>query len=350
MEEEKIKLKVQKRIVLISGLILIVKFVAYFITNSVGVLTDAMESIVNVLAGLISLYCLNWGAKPHDREHPFGHGKIELISASVEGILISCAGLMIIYEAVKRLFEPAIVDKLDIGIIIVAVSGMLNYVMGYYSIKIGNKHGSMALVAGGKHLQSDTFSTIGLVLGLLVLYFTGLAWIDSVLALIFGMIIIITGVSILRKTIAGLLDTADEKLLEELVNVINDNRQPEWVDIHNTKVIKSGNRIYIDCDLTVPWYYNVAEGHILGVKLKDTLESKYEDKVQLTVHLDPCNIFEKPKCSQCIFSKCEHRISPMVSPEKITLSNFTVSEPELDIMANGNRVIRPNFPCQDFCN
>lgn len=330
MNDETIKLKVQKRIVIISGLILVGKFVAYLLTNSVGVLTDAMESIVNVTAGVISLYCLKWGSKPHDKEHPYGHGKIELISASVEGILISFAGLMIIYEAVKRLFVPVGVEKLDIGIIIVAVSGLINYIMGYYSIKTGKKYGSMALVAGGKHLQSDTYSTIGLVSGLLVLYFTGLAWIDSALALIFGLIIIITGISILRKTIAGLLDTADEELLEEIVGVLNENRQPEWVDIHNTKVIKSGNCIYIDCDLTVPWYYNIAEGHILGAKLKEILETKYEDKVQLTVHLDPCNIFESPKCSKCIFESCKYRKAPLASAEKITLSKFTISEPEFD--------------------
>ena len=170
----------------------------------------------------------------------------------------------------------------------------------------------MALVAGGKHLQSDTYSTIGLVAGLFVLYFTGLAWIDSALALVFGSIIIITGVSILRNTIAGLLDTADDKLLEELAELLNDNRQPEWVDIHNAKVIKSGNRIYIDCDLTVPW------------------SDKYGEKVQLTLHLDPCDIFEKPKCSNCIFSTCKHRKAPMSNQQKITLSNFILNENEIN--------------------
>lgn len=330
MNEEQIKLKVQRRIVLISGLILIGKFIAYFLTNSVGVLTDAMESIVNVVAGLISLYCLSWGAKPGDKEHPYGHGKIELISASVEGILISVAGCMIIYEAIKRLVVPAEVEKLDIGIVIVAVSGVLNYLMGYYSIRTGKKYGSMALVAGGKHLQSDTYSTIGLVAGLFVLYFTGLAWIDSALALVFGSIIIVTGVSILRNTIAGLLDTADDKLLEELAELLNDNRQPEWVDIHNAKVIKSGNRIYIDCDLTVPWYYTVSEGHKAGEKLKKVLTDKYGEKVQLTLHLDPCDIFEKPKCSNCIFSTCKHRKAPMSNQQKITLSNFILNENEIN--------------------
>ena len=330
MNEEQIKLKVQKRIVLISGLILIGKFIAYFVTNSVGVLTDAMESIVNVVAGLISLYCLSWGAKPGDKEHPFGHGKIELISASVEGILISVAGAMIIYEAIKRLLAPAEVEKLDIGIVIVAVSGALNYLMGYYSIKTGKKCGSMALVAGGKHLQSDTYSTVGLVAGLLVLYFTGMAWIDSALALIFGSIIIITGISILKNTIAGLLDTADDKLLEELAELLNANRQPEWVDIHNTKVIKSGNCIYIECDLTVPWYYTVSEGHKAGEKLKKVLTDRYNEKVQLTLHLDPCDIFESPKCAQCMCADCPYRKEPFVNKEEISLSTFTSNQVEID--------------------
>ena len=237
---------------------------------------------------------------------------------------------MIIYEAIKRLVVPAEVEKLDIGIVIVAVSGVLNYLMGYYSIRTGKKYGSMALVAGGKHLQSDTYSTIGLVAGLFVLYFTGLAWIDSALALVFGSIIIVTGVSILRNTIAGLLDTADDKLLEELAELLNDNRQPEWVDIHNAKVIKSGNRIYIDCDLTVPWYYTVSEGHKAGEKLKKVLTDKYGEKVQLTLHLDPCDIFEKPKCSNCIFSTCKHRKAPMSNQQKITLSNFILNENEIN--------------------
>ena len=236
---------------------------------------------------------------------------------------------MIIYEAIKRLLVPAEVGKLDVGIIIVAVSGVLNYLMGYYSIRTGKKYGSMALVAGGKHLQSDTYSTIGLVAGLLVLYFTGLAWIDSALALIFGTIIIVTGVSILKNTISGLLDTADDKLLGELADLLNENREPEWVDIHNTKVIKSGNSIYIDCDLTVPWYYTVSEGHKSGEKLKNVLKGRYSDKVQLTLHLDPCDIFANPKCSGCIFEKCKYRKSPMATPEKISLSSFTLNESEM---------------------
>ncbi len=325
---DQIKLKVQKRIVLVSFVILIAKFIAYYVTHSVGVLTDALESIVNVVAGAVSLYSLHLAMQPQDRNHPFGHGKIELISASSEGILIIIAGIMIIYEAVKRLLFPVEIQKLDIGIYIIAFSGVINYLLGTYSIRTGKKHNSVALVAGGKHLHSDTYSTIGLVIGLLALFFTKISWIDSALALLFGGIIIFTGISILRQTITGLVDHADEQLLGEMVTVLNENRQPEWIDIHNTKIIKSGNYLYIDCDLTVPWYYTVEAGHNLGSQLKDVLNQKYGNRIQLTIHIDPCNITQTCKCEKCMLVKCPHRQKTFTQQQNMDILSFTNTELE----------------------
>ena len=325
---DQIKLKVQKRIVLVSFVILIAKFIAYYVTHSVGVLTDALESIVNVVAGAVSLYSLHLAMQPQDRNHPFGHGKIELISASSEGILIIIAGIMIIYEAVKRLLFPVEIQKLDIGIYIIAFSGVINYLLGTYSIRTGKKHNSVALVAGGKHLHSDTYSTIGLVIGLLALFFTKISWIDSALALLFGGIIIFTGISILRQTITGLVDHADEQLLGEMVTVLNENRQPEWIDIHNTKIIKSGNYLYIDCDLTGPWYYTVEAGHNLGSQLKDVLNQKYGNRIQLTIHIDPCNITQTCKCEKCMLVKCPHRQKPFTQQQNMDILSFTNTELE----------------------
>ena len=325
---DQIKLKVQKRIVLVSFVILIAKFIAYYVTHSVGVLTDALESIVNVVAGAVSLYSLHLAMQPQDRNHPFGHGKIELISASSEGILIIIAGIMIIYEAVKRLLFPVEIQKLDIGIYIIAFSGIINYLLGTYSIRTGKKHNSVALVAGGKHLHSDTYSTIGLVIGLLALFFTKISWIDSALALLFGGIIIFTGISILRQTITGLVDHADEQLLGEMVTVLNENRQPEWIDIHNIKIIKSGNYLYIDCDLTVPWYYTVEAGHNLGSQLKDVLNQKYGNRIQLTIHIDPCNITQTCKCEKCMLVKCPHRQKPFTQQQNMDILSFTNTELE----------------------
>ena len=292
LTENKLKQRVQRNILTVSVLILVGKFIAYYLTNSVGVLTDAMESIVNVVAGAISLFSLCLSEKPKDQNHPFGHGKIELISA------------------------------------IIAVSGLLNYLMGWYSIAVGKKYDSIALVAGGKHLQSDTYSTIGLVAGLVLLYFTGIAWIDSAMALIFGSVIIITGISILRKTTDNLLDKADINLLADLADTLNRNRKPEWIDIHNVKVLKSGNSLYMDCDLTIPWYYNIEQGHKIGARLQEAMKAKYSDHAVLNIHLDPCNIFETPKCNKCMCSDCPYRKEKFVAVEEINVTTFIRNEVE----------------------
>lgn len=320
---DKIKLKVQRIIVTISVILLVGKFFAYFITNSVGVLTDAMESIVNVIAGFISLYSLHLSAKPKDAEHPFGHGKVELISASAEGMMIFAAGGLIIYEGVKRLFMPAEIESLDTGIIVVALAGVVNYIMGWYSIRIGRKYTSMALIAGGKHLQSDTYSTIGLVIGLILLYVTKIAWIDSALALIFGGIIAWTGISILRKTVDNLMDKADIDMLEQVQESVTVNRQPDWIDIHNLKIIKYGSFLYIDCDLTVPWYYNIYQGHDTYDKLKNTISNEFAHRVQFSIHLDPC---QEEHCPHCQLMECNYRKAPFVSPQRLTLKALTHSD------------------------
>ncbi|MEG1580341.1 MAG: cation diffusion facilitator family transporter [Bacteroidaceae bacterium] len=323
MNEDLLKQKVQRWIVSISILILCGKFAAFYITNSVGILTDAMESIVNVVAGFISLYSLRWASKPKDKEHPFGHGKIEFISASIEGILISIAGGLIIYEGLQRLFSPTPIEKLDLGIVVVALSGLVNFIMGWYSIQIGKKYNSMALIAGGKHLQSDTYSTIGLVAGLLVLFYTKIAWIDSALALLFGSIIIITGLSILKKT--SLLDQADDKILTDMATTIKNDRQADWIDIHNTKIIKYGSYLYIDCDLTLPWYYNIVESHKACDHLKKTLISNFSDRIQVSIHSDPC---EMRHCEHCEIGSCAYREQPFKGLEDISISNIIQSDEE----------------------
>lgn len=320
---DKIKQRVQTLVVVCGIIILVGKFTAYYLTNSVGILTDAMESIVNVVAGFISLYAIRLAARPKDEDHPFGHGKIELISASVEGILIFAAGGIIIYEGIRRLFTPSAIEGLDIGIIVVAVSGVINYLLGWYSIRQGNKYDSIALVAGGKHLQSDTYSTIGLVAGLLILYFTGLAWIDSALAIIFGAIIIFTGIGILRKTINNLIDTADEEVLKKISDAVNEKRKDEWIDIHNLKVLKSGNSYFVDCDLTLPWYYNIDKGHSSCEELRLSILSLFPQYTLVSIHSDSC---QERFCASCRVSDCQYRKEPFKAVIPFTVENLTVAK------------------------
>lgn len=310
-------------IVIVSVGLMVGKFAAYLITNSVGILTDAMESIVNVVAGFISLYSLHYAAKPKDDSHPFGHGKIELISASAEGVLILGAGSLIIYEGISRFYHPTEVGRLDTGILVVAVAGFINYILGSYSIRMGKKHDSIALVAGGKHLQSDTYSTIGLVIGLILLYITRIAWIDSALALLFGCIIAVTGISILRKTVANLMDQADHAILTQTLTALEEHRQSDWINIHNLKILKYGSYFYIDCDLTLPWYYTVTQGHDAYERLRSTLSKEFSERVQFSIHIDPC---QPENCPHCTVTECLHRKAPFISPLKPGLEQLVYSD------------------------
>lgn len=314
-----LKFKIQRMIAILSLLIFGAKLTAYFLTNSVGILTDALESTVNVITGFISLYAIFISLKPKDSNHPFGHGKAEFLSASIEGFLITIAGVVIIFEAVKRLFVLADIAKLDIGILIVALSGILNYLIGWYSIRVGKKNNSIALISGGKHLQSDTYSSIGLVVGLVLLYYTKMAWLDSVIALIFGTIIIVTGYKILKETTSHLMDEADFKLIERFGLLINENKPDEWIDVHNFKVVKYGNAFHVNCDLVLPWNTFIADAHKEGLKLKLLLVSNFSEDIVFNLHTDEC--FQK-YCRNCLKSDCQERNADFEKKVSFNLSRF----------------------------
>jgi cation diffusion facilitator family transporter len=320
-----LKFKVQRIIAIFSSLIFVGKLIAYFLTNSVGILTDALESTVNVATGFITLYALYVSLKPKDENHPFGHGKAEFLSASVEGFLIIIAGLIIIFEAIKRIFVPAEISQLDIGIIIVAVAGLLNYLIGWYSIKIGKRNNSIALISGGKHLHSDTYSSIGLVLGLILLYYTKLAWLDSLIALIFGTIIIITGLNILKETTSHLMDEADFKLIEQFGSIIDNNKRDEWIDVHNFKLVKYGNVFHVNCDLVLPWNLNLSDAHEEGEKLKNILVSHFPEDIVFNLHTDEC--FKK-YCKNCKRVDCKERTNNFETQLIFDIKRFTKEKQE----------------------
>ena len=297
-------LKLQKWVAAISLLLLIVKFFAYYITHSVAILTDALESIANVAAGLIGFYSLYVAAKPRDFDHPYGHGKAEFLSAAVEGTLIVSAGAIILYKAIKNLLYPIPIHRVDFGIWLVAATAVVNFILGYYCLLIGKKNNSLALLASGKHLLSDTWSTLGIIVGLVLLHFTGYKWIDSVVAMLFGLLIIYTGYKILRRSIAGIMDEADIKLLSHLVTLLNHNRSVNWIDLHNLRVIKYGSVLHIDCHLTVPWFLNVNEAHNEVDALSALVRKEFGEAVELFVHTDGCLPFS---CKICNKENCAER-------------------------------------------
>ena len=312
MEKQRQNLNVQKWVAAISVVLLAIKIIAYYSTGSVSILTDALESIVNVAAGFIGLYSLHVAAKPRDADHPYGHGKAEFLSAAIEGTLISAAGAIIFYKAVQHLIKPVELKSIDYGIFLVAITAVINFLVGLWCLHIGKKNNSAALVASGKHLQSDTWSTIGIVAGLSLLYFTGYKWIDSVVAIGFGLFIMYTGYRIIRSSIAGIMDEADKKLLQEMVELLNANRRENWIDLHNLRVIKYGSVYHIDCHLTVHWYLNVHEAHREIDALSELVRQGFGESVELFVHSDGCLPFSCPICTKAECSVRKHNFEQKV--------------------------------------
>ena len=312
-------IKIQKLLVSVSVLLFIIKIVAWVITGSVAILTDALESTVNVIAGFIGLYSIVLSSKPKDKEHPYGHGKVEFISSAIEGTLISIAGMIIIYEALDNLIHPHELKKLDHGLILIAVTALVNYFVGFYCVKKGKANNSPILVASGSHLKSDTYSTIGLLVGLLFVIITGYKWIDSIAALVFAFIIIFTGYKIIRKSISGIMDEKDAEIIDEIVEVLNKNRNRSWIDIHNIRVINYAGFYHIDCHLTVPYYINVNEAHSILDTLTVTINEHFQNRVEFFIHVDGCL---SSQCSICNLTNCDKRSMQYVKTIEWTHQNI----------------------------
>ena len=293
-------------IVVITGILLLLgKFSAFILTRSNAILTDALESIINVVAGLIGLYSLSLSAKPRDIDHPYGHGKIEFISASVEGAMVLFAGLIIIGKAVHNLFYPQALQHLDTGLIILVITAAINYALGIICKRQGEKSDSLALIGSGEHLKSDAYSTFGIIIALLLIIITDYKMLDNIVAVAMGAFICFTGYKVLRKAVAGIMDEADYGLLEKIISKLDNHRREEWVDIHNMRVIKYGSVLHIDCHLTVPWYFTVRQSHDLVNAVDDLVKTDLGNPVELFIHTDYC--VSPAQCRICIMKNCTVR-------------------------------------------
>lgn len=290
---------------IVSVVLMAVKFAAYLLTHSNAILTDAMESIVNVTAGAFALFSIWFASLPRDDNHPYGHGKIEFFSAGFEGGLILIAAILVIINATSALFKGNMIHSLDTGIILTAVAGGINYITGKYLIKEGNRSNSLLMVASGKHLLSDTLTSIGLIAGLAIVWFTGLLWLDSIIAIIFGFVILRTGYNLIRRSVTGLLDEADFKKLELIISEMNANRRERWIDIHNLRVLKFGSKLHVDCHITLPWYESLEKSHEEIVMLENLVRKTSGHEVEFFIHADPCIM--PHSCRICQVKDCKYR-------------------------------------------
>ena len=302
----------QKIVVIVGASLLVIKFVAYLITNSVAIFTDAVESIVNVTAGAIGLYALYLSAQPADKSHPFGHGRVELISATVEGAMIAVAGGMIIIQAISNILDPKEISSLDIGLLLIIFAAFVNFVVGSAAIRKGRKNRSIALEASGKHLVTDTVSSVGIIIGLSFVYIGGILghnWeiLDPILALVFGALILFTGARVIKEAMDGIMDKADEEVLGKVVECLNEHRSDAWIDIHNLRVIKYGSRLHIEMHVTMPFDMTIAEMENENRRLHEYVISSFEGSADLIMMPEPCKEFSCIHCRrECKARRAEH--------------------------------------------
>ena len=311
----------QRNVAIVGIILFIGKLIAWHLTNSDAVFSDAMESIVNIIAAFMGLYSLYLAAKPKDEDHPYGHGKVEFVTSGIEGALIIFAGVIIIVEAADSLLHGNEPKKLDLGILIVAATAVINYVMGYISIKKGIRENSQVLQSSGKHLQSDTFTTLGVVISLILVYFTKMYWIDAAVALVFGGYIIFIGYKIIRTALSGIMDEADLEMISRLAKFLEENRKPEWIDIHNMRIQQYGSGLHIDAHLTLPWYYELRKAHEEMEKVYRLIGENTDRSVEFNFHLDDCKPFS---CEICQLFDCPVREKPFV--KKIEWNTASISQ------------------------
>ena len=315
----------KKRLILISLCVSIVlcvlKFVAYYITNSNAILTDALESIINVFAAGFAFYSIHLASQPRDFQHPYGHGKIEFFSAGFEGALIILAGIFMIYESIKNFLKPNEISSLPIGFSLLLFTILINGILGLKLKKLGKIMNSITLVADGKHLMIDAVSSTILLIGIVVIYFTKFNQLDPILSLVFAFVILWNGYKMLRTSIAGLMDESDTNTLQTILNILISNRNPYWIDIHNLRVQHYGSDLHIDAHLTLPYYLTLEQTHEEVNSVKTYIASNTQRNVEIFIHADPC--LPPENCPACPVLNCPVRKAAFVKSFTWTIENIS---------------------------
>ncbi|ACU61212.1 cation diffusion facilitator family transporter [Chitinophaga pinensis] len=297
------------RVILISLIVSFVltgtKFAAWFLTHSVAILSDALESIINVVAGAFACYSIYLTRKPKDENHPYGHGKVEFFSIGFEGAMIFIAGCLILFKAGQYFFIPTELNKLDKGVWLIAGTTLANLLLGLFLAREGKKLNSMTITGNGQHIMTDVYSSLGLIAALLIIHFTGWKWIDPAASALMGVLILRQGYQLLRTSISGLMDETDMRVVDKVIQVLSAHRGERWIDVHNMRVQQYGNNYHIDCHLTLPYYLELSDAHEELKAIERLVNDAFSSgEVEFFIHTDPCI----PSCCHyCQMQNCPVR-------------------------------------------
>jgi len=295
------------RLAFITSLtLLLAKFGAYYLTDSKAVLSDAIESIINVVTGAFLMLSISVSSKPVDENHPYGHGKIESFSAGLEGGLIIIAAAIILIEAVPAFFYPQPPRNLGPGLYILGGAGIVNLVVGVYLMQAGRKYKSEALSADGRHLLTDFYTSAGVIIGLLLYRIIGFLWIDPLVACLVALNILIPGIKLFTNSFKNLMNEADPELIERIVQGLNTIRKPGWLYPHKLRALRSGRYHHVDLHISLPHYWTLTKVHEAEQEITQALLAAIGEEGDIMIHVDPC---EPPYCPVCEVDDCSERIS-----------------------------------------
>lgn len=308
----------------VAVLLLGVKFYAYHRTGSQAIFSDALESIVNVVAAAFALGVLAYAGQPADRDHPYGHGKVEFFSAAFEGGLIFCAAVLIPWQAGVALVHGQAPQQLDLGLWLTLGAGLTNGALGLWLVRHGRRLHSAALEADGHHVLSDFYTSLGVVGGLLAVWLTDLSWLDPLVAAAMGLLLLVTGWRLVARAIAGLLDAEDPVLLRQLVAVLDQHVRDGVIRVHHLRAIRAGRFRHVSAHLVVPEFWSVQQAHDTAEALAAKVLRELPGDGDIDFHTDPC---ERSYCRSCDLDACSVRAQPFVRLEPLTVDEAVAPDP-----------------------
>src|SRR5262245_41462029 len=262
------------------------KTAAWWITGSVGLLSDASESVVNLSAAGIAFFALHYSARPVDRSHTYGHEKIEFFSSGVEGTLVFVAAVVIAWSAIDRLLGGKAVESIDLGMALSLAAALVNLAVARMLLRVGRQYDSIILEADGQHLMTDVWTSAAVLVGLGLVWLTGLQWIDPVLALLVAANILWTAFSLVRRSFDGLMDRAmPDDQLARLRSVIGEHLEP-GMTFHALRTRQAGARWFADFHLLVPGRMSVQAAHERGERIEAALRAEMPT-LEVTIHIEP---------------------------------------------------------------
>ena len=323
----KSKLRATLASVVVGIFLLTLKFAAWALTGSAAVLSDAAGSVINVAASIFAYASVRIAAEPPDEDHPYGHGKIEYFSAGFEGGLIVLAAIAILVTGVKGLAAPAELQSLGLGTMLTAIAAAVNGLLGVWLIRVGRRSNSVAIEADGQHLLTDVVTSVGVVVGLIIVKVTGWLIVDPILAILLGLNILFAGWRLLRKSASRLMDAADEDQLDEIVDTLITHRKPGDLQPHQLRSRRQGDRLHVDFHIFMPRWWDLTEVHTRVDEIEDALAASLGSTLEAIIHVDPCR---PSHCSLCAVTDCPVREAPQSGVEPWARETIASSGPHPD--------------------